>query len=141
MLPTIEGLLETLILVAGFLDLALHLCRIMGFPVMREKAVGPATVIDFLGFIIDTMTMELRLPSEELSCITLFFQSWRSRKSCSKRELLSLISNLQHASSVIKPGRTFLRRMIDLSKCQVHMDAHLRLNTEFGHPPNRKSSK
>ena len=55
-------------------------------------------------------------------------QSWRLRKSCSKLELLSLIDNLQHASSVVKPGRTFLRHMIDLSKHQVHM---LRLNTEF----------
>ena len=33
-----------------------------------------------------------------------------------KRELLSLISQLQHAYCVIKPGRSFLRRMIELSK-------------------------
>ena len=53
------------------------------------------------------------------------------RRSCTKRHLLSLIGNLQHASSVVKSGRTFLRRMIDLSKRQVHMDGHLRLNAEF----------
>ena len=43
----------------------------------------------------------------------------------------SLIGNLQHASSVVKPGHTFLCRMIDLSKWQIHLDSHLRLNTEF----------
>ena len=81
------------------LDLALCLCQVMGFPAMREKIVGPATVIDFLGFVIDTTAMEIRLPSEKLSRIKVMIQSWRSRKSCSKRELLSLIGNLQHASS------------------------------------------
>ena len=47
------------------LDLALHLCREVGFPVMQEKVLGPATVLDFLGFIIDTTSMEIRLPDEK----------------------------------------------------------------------------
>ena len=49
------------------LDLALHLCHEVGFPVISEKVVGPSTVIDFLGFIIDTLAMEFRLPDEKLS--------------------------------------------------------------------------
>lgn len=113
------------------LDLALHVCREVGFPVMAEKVVGPSTVIDFLGFLIDTTAMEIRLPEEKLRRLKHLIQAWRPRKSCTKRELLSLIGNLQHASSVVKPGRTFLRRMIDLSKRQVHLDGHLRLNMEF----------
>ena len=52
--------------------------------------------------------------------------AWKWR-SCTKRELLSMIGTLQHASTVVKPGRTFLRRMIDLSKRNVH----LRVNTDF----------
>ena len=36
------------------LDLALQLCWATGFQVMQEKVVGPATEIDFLGFIIDS---------------------------------------------------------------------------------------
>ena len=57
--------------------------------------------------------------------------SWRSNKNCTKHILLPLISNLQHACSVVKPGYTFLCRMIDLSKRQVHLDSHLWLNAEF----------
>ena len=106
----------------------LHLCRTVGFPVMQEKVLGPATVLDFLGFIIDTVSM---VPAEKLSRIRQTILSWRTKKSCTKRHLLSLIGNLQHASSVVKPGRTFLRHMIDLSKRQVHMDGHLWLNAEF----------
>ena len=35
--------------------------------------------------------------------------------SCTKRELLSLIGLLQHAAKVVVPGRTFVRRLINLS--------------------------
>ena len=38
-----------------------------------------------------------------------------------------MIGTLQHASTDVKPGRTFLRRMIDLSKRNVHR----RVNTDF----------
>ena len=57
------------------LDLALHLCHEVGFPVMSEKVVGPSTVIDFLGFIIDTLAMEIRLPDEKLSWMKLMIRT------------------------------------------------------------------
>ena len=44
------------------LDLAIHTCEVLGFPVMSEKVVGPSTVLEFLGFVIDTAAMEIRLP-------------------------------------------------------------------------------
>ena len=71
------------------------------------------------------------LPEEKLWRIRRTLHAWRDRRSCSKRELLSRIGTLQHASTVVKPGRTLLRRMIDLSKRQVHLDSHLRLNVDF----------
>ena len=113
------------------LDLALYICSQVGFPVMTEKVFGPSTILEFLGFIIDTMSMEIRLPEEKLQHLKSLLQTWVAKKSCTKRELLSLIGNLQHASAVVKPGRVFLRRMIDLSKRQIHLDAHMRLNMEF----------
>ena len=113
------------------LELALHLCSILGFPVMSEKVFGPSTSLEFLGFLVDSIAMEIRLPEAKLHQLKHILQSWVSRKSCSKRELLSLIGSLQHASAVVKPGRGFLRRMIDLSKRSMHLDAVLRLNAEF----------
>ena len=117
------------------LDLALRICMELGFPVMAEKVVGPSTTIEFLGFLIDSVAMEIRLPEEKLSRLKQMIQAWKRRKSCTKHELLSLIANLQHASSVVKPGCTFLRQMIDLSKRRVHLDGHLRLNTKTDQPP------
>ena len=113
------------------LAFALRICSEVGFPVMKEKVVGATTLIEFLGFLIDTSVMEIRLPQEKLQRVKSMLQSWKRRRSCTKRELLSMIGTLQHASTVVKPGRTFLRRMIDLSKRNVHLDSHLRLNTDF----------
>lgn len=46
-----------------------------------------------------------------------------------RRELESLFGFLQHACRVIRPGRSFLRRMIDLLRVRPHH--HVRLNVEF----------
>ena len=113
------------------LDLALHICEQLGFPVMSEKVFGPSTQMEFLGFVLDTAAMEIRLPEEKLHHLKSLLWAWIPRKSCSKRELLSLIGSLQHASTVVRPGRVFLRRMIDLSKRQMHLDAPMRLNNDF----------
>ena len=40
---------------------------------------------------------------------------WVDRSHCSKRDILSLIGTLSFTAKVIPAGRTFLRRMIDLS--------------------------
>jgi hypothetical protein len=39
---------------------------------------------------------------------------WSKKKKCTKRELKSLVGHLQHVATIIKSGRTFLRRMYDL---------------------------
>ena len=86
------------------LKLALEMCALLGVPVAAYKTEGPSVCIVIM---IDTLKGELRLPQEKLR---------RSgRKSCTKRELLSLIGHLQHACCVVRPGRSFLRRMILLS--------------------------
>ena len=48
-----------------------------------------------------------------------------------ERELLSLIGQLQHACCVVRPGRTFLRRMINLSTVAKELHHRIRLNLGF----------
>ncbi len=67
-----------------------------------------------LGIEIDTMAGELRLPGDKLSRLTTLLDEWGSRKSCQRKELESLIGLLSHACKVVKPGRSFLRRLLDL---------------------------
>lgn len=55
-------------------------------------------------------------------------QEWLPRQSCT---LVSLFGYLQHASRIVKPGRPFLRRMIDLSSAAPELHHHIRLRGEF----------
>ena len=105
-------------------------CTELGVPIAAHKSEGPTTHITFLGIVIDTIAGELRLPMEKLDHIRRLLTEWGDRKSCTRRELESLIGILNHACKVIRPGRSFLRRMIDLLQ-QCRKAHHIRLNHNF----------
>lgn len=110
---------------------SLVLCDRLGFPIAPHKVEGPQSKLTFLGIQIDTESETLALPGEKLDRLKQAIFDWRSKKYCKKRELLSLIGQLQHACRVVRSGRTFLRRMIDLSSSARDMDHWVRLNKEF----------
>ena len=92
-----------------------------GLPVEPDKDEGPATTITFLGMELDSVALEIRLPQEKLSQLKAVLASWRGRKVCRKRDLLSLIGLLSHACKAVRAGRSFLRRLIDLSTIAKHL--------------------
>ena len=104
------------------LALLVSTCDHLGFPMAKDKRKGPATCLIFLGIELDTIRLELRLPSEKLLRLKAILQ-----KTCRKRELQSLVGLLHDA---ISPGRTFLHRLIDLIKSAHHRPGNcfLRLN-------------
>ena len=89
-------------------------CARLGVPMAPHKREGPTTCLIFLGIEIDTVAGELRLPEEKLSRLMSLLHEWGSRKSCQRKELESLIGLLSHACKVVRPGRSFLRRLLDL---------------------------
>ena len=110
------------------LDSLVELCSRLGVPLSAHKIAGPATTLEFLGIELDTLRLEARLPDEKLSRLRALLEDWLIKKSCTKRELLSLIGLLQHASKVVVPGRTFVRRLIDLSMSASQLHHHIRLS-------------
>ena len=68
----------------------------------------------FLGILIDTDAFELRLPLEKIQRLQTLLQSWSSKKSCTRKELESLLGHQSHAASVVRPGRTFLCHLFSL---------------------------
>ena len=113
------------------LQLALEWCSRLGVPIAEGKTEGPAERITFLGIQIDTLKEELCLPEEKLHHLQREIGQWTKRRSCKKRDLLSLIGQLQHACCVVRPGRTFLRRMINLSTKAKRLHHNVRLNKSF----------
>ena len=106
-------------------------CSELGVPITEEKVMGPITCLPFLGIKMDTEKGLLQLPKEKLCRVQSLVVSWRSRRGCKKRELLSLIGLLQHACRVVRPGCSFLRRMITLSTVVQELHHHIRLNKGF----------
>ena len=110
---------------------SLRLCDRLGFPIAPHKLEGPASRLSFLGILIDSENDTLSLTADKCARLRSAISEWRGRKFCRKRELLSLIGQLQHACRVVRAGRTFLRRMIDLSSTARDLDHWVRLNLGF----------
>ena len=113
------------------LEKLVQLCQRLGLPLKWQKLECPATILVFLGILLDTQKMEMHLPEEKLRELRLLIQKWLSRKSGKKHEILSLIGKLSHAAKIIVPGRIFLRRMIDVAHRIKHLDHWVHLNHEF----------
>ncbi len=41
---------------------------------------------------------------------------WKGRRGARRRELDSLVGKLAHASQVVQPGKTFMKRLFELQK-------------------------
>ena len=95
------------------LRLLLETFEQLGLPVAWDKLEGPSSCLTFLGFELDSVRNEIRLPREKLEDIRKEIQEWIGKKSCRKKELESLIGRLSHASRVVKPGKTFMRRLFE----------------------------
>jgi hypothetical protein len=113
------------------LELIKRMCKFLGLPLKVEKLEGPTMVLTFLGIVLDTQKLEMRLPPHKLEELKELIREWKGKQSCTKRELLCLIGKLSHATKVVTAGRTFLRRMIDTAMSVQRLNHHIRLNPEF----------
>ena len=110
------------------LQTALSVCQKLGLPLHPGKCVGPSTRLVVLGIELDSVE---HLPEDKLVALRELIASWCHRWWCSRAQLESLIGHLHHAAKVVWPGRTFLRRMIDLLCCFHRRDHPIHLNSEF----------
>ena len=73
----------------------------------------------------------IRLPRSKLVELQHLIKSWESRQSCTRKDLESLVGKLAHASQVVQPGRTFMRRMFELLAGTRSAHHHIRLSKAF----------
>ena len=98
------------------LSTSLNVLDHLGFPVATHKTEGPSHCITFLGIVIDTKAFELRLPVDKVQRLQGLAKSWCTKRSCTKKELESLLGHLSYAAKVVHPGRTFLCQLF----CLLH---------------------
>ena len=74
-----------------------------------------ALQLEFMGILLDSSTMEARLPDDKLTRLRSLVSSWQAKTCCHLQDLQWLIGSLHFACKVVVPGRPFLRRMIALT--------------------------
>ena len=87
---------------ADALSRAMARCEYLGVPVNPSKTEAPCTKLVFLGIELDTISLTMCLPHGKLEHLQKEIRAWGGKKCCTKRELLSIIGQLQHACCVIK---------------------------------------
>ena len=113
------------------LDTFMHLCDNLGIPLASEKIEGPSRSFSFLGITLDTANMEIRLPHDKLLRIQVALTKWSKKKNATKREILSLVGLLQHATKVVRCGCTFIARMYPMAAKIEELRFFARLNKGF----------
>ena len=97
------------------LNIFLALCKHIGVPIKTSKTEMPTSIITFMGLTLDSDLMEARLPPDKLSKLRDLLQFHSKRRKITLLELQSLVGFLNFCCSVVRPGRAFLRRLINLT--------------------------
>jgi hypothetical protein len=98
--------------VRAAMDLFRSICASLGVQIKEEKTLGPAQSLVFLGLEIDSVRGELRLPQDKLARALLLLDDLAGKRTCSIRELQSVLGFLNFCARAVKYSRSFLRRMI-----------------------------
>ena len=98
----------------------MQLCEHLGFPLAYDKTEGPATNIIFLGYKIDTVSMQVSIPLEKITKYQQNILALLAANNSTLREIRSIIGKLLFFTNIIDRGKCFLRRIIDLTVGHSH---------------------
>ncbi len=103
----------------------------INIPIAPGKTQGPSQVLEFLGILLHTINMKASLPPDKTERLHAIFEQFQHRRSCTLKELQSLIGTLNFACKVVPSGRPFLQRMIALTRNIKKPHHHIKLNSGF----------
>ena len=76
---------------------------------------------EVLGFDLDTERMAISLPGRKNNEQREMLQEWpEERSNAAVREVLVIAGKLHHVAYVTRPGRYFVRRILQLSKLHLN---------------------
>ena len=109
-------------------DILLSIFGKLNIPIEESKLEGPLPCLTFLGIEVDTVSLQLRLPSDKLANLKDSFNDSIHRRSMSKKDLQKLTGLLLFATKVVRPDRPFLRRLYAMQEIGSHPNHFIRLN-------------
>ena len=112
-------------------NILIQLLRRLGFAIAWEKIVGPSQHIVFLGVLLDSTNCTIMLPKDKLDQFKVLIGESLNRKRWSLKQLQQLAGKLNWASSVVRGGRVYLRRILDLMRPLRNNRHKVRMSTSM----------
>ena len=103
----------------------------LGFIVSWKKCSSPSKCVRYLGILIDSVEMSLSLPPDKLLKLRNELEFFQYRNRATKRQIQRLCGIVAHCAKVVRGGRTFSRRLIDLLAGLKDGNPRIHLNEEF----------
>lgn len=88
---------------------------------------------NILGIEIDMQALKLCLPRDKLTRVQTMVCEWLGKKAArrrKRRKLESPLGLLQHAAKVVRPGRRFVKRMIQAMSTAKKRDHFVQLGAD-----------
>ena len=113
------------------IDTIIQLCEDLGVPLALKKLIRPTTKLTYLGIGIDSTSLMTFVTPERKQVALEVIKSVASRRSCSKKELQSLLGQLYFLTRSVPYGRAFLARGVELLRSFKTKRLWTRLNVSF----------
>ena len=112
-------------------EVVIAILRQIGFFVSFGKLVSTSTTACFLGIIIDTIKLEMRLPEDKFIRLATILDEVKGRRKFTRKELERIGGLLAHCSKVVKGCRTFCRCIYDAINSVKEPHFKVRLSSGF----------
>ena len=89
-----------------------ELLKNLGVGRSESKSVPPDQIVEFIGNLVNAAELTIGVTPQRKIQVLRELEKWRTRVTCSRQQLESLIGKLQFMSNCIKPGRLFISRML-----------------------------
>lgn len=109
----------------------IEILRSLGFGISWSKCASPSQDITYLGVEFNSANMSVSLPSGKMSKLHAELNFFKDKRRATFKQIQRLCGILAHCSKVIRGGRTFSSRIIDLIKAWPNQRKRIRLNEEF----------
>ena len=88
-----------------------EICKELGVPIANEKTEGPTTIIEYLGLIIDSQNMMIKIPLDKITKLLELIDFFSSQKKVTLKHMQSLTGCLAFCTKALPSGRAFSRRL------------------------------
>lgn len=110
--------------------------RSLGLPIAYSKLQMPATVVKYLGIVIDLPIRQLRIPDTKISEFLDIVNFLAKQHTVPLKALQSFVGRVNYLGKAVPPARLFISRTLQLirdnfSAQQVTIDKHMRADLKW----------